>query len=120
MVRNYRTGIRAIALAAAGIVAFAMQVAGAEPAAIGRGLWVGGTRYFSEFQGKALKSSGIPRARIAFGSNAFFDPTSMTFDRHNNLWAGFSGVNANRLRRLWKSARPISLRSRTVSRCSRR
>jgi hypothetical protein len=92
MVRNYRTGIGAIALAAVGIVAFAIQIGAAEPAAIGRGLWVGGTKFFSEFQGKALKQSGTPRPLIAFGSRAIFDPTSMIFDRHNNLWVGFSGT----------------------------
>lgn len=96
MVWKYWTGIRAIVFAAVGLAIVAIQAGGAEPAAaIGRGLWVGGTAFFSEFQGKALKHSGTPRANLAFGSNVFFDPTSMIFDAHHNLWIGFSGVVGN-------------------------
>jgi hypothetical protein len=88
MVRN---GIRAIALAAVWIVAFG-QIAAAQPAANGSGLWVGGQLYISEFQGKALKTSGKPAAGIAFGSPDFSNPSSMAFDSHNNLWIGFFEV----------------------------
>jgi hypothetical protein len=95
MVRTYRTAISAL-LAAACTLVLAMQTAAAEPATTGRGLWVGGTVFFSEFQGKALKQSGTPRAAIAFGSRAFFNPTSIVFDAHHNLWAGFGGVVGNR------------------------
>jgi hypothetical protein len=72
-------------------LAFSIQIAAAKPAKKEKpqGLWVGGYRYFSEFQGKALKESGDPRANLAFGSSLYDGPISITFDPHNNLWITF-------------------------------
>jgi len=92
MARKHSTAIRSLALAAVGALALSHQVAAQGPS-IKRGLWVGGEQFFSEFQGKALKQSGTPRARIAFGSREFFRPLSITFDKHHNLWAGIGGTN---------------------------
>jgi len=91
IVRKHRA-ICSLALATLGALALSHQVA-AQPPSIARGLWVGGEKYFSEFQGKALKKSGTPRATIAFGSTDFFRPLSITFDRHHNLWTAIGGVN---------------------------
>jgi hypothetical protein len=91
MTRNHRTAIRSLALVAASL-AFFLQNASAQRSAKGRGLWVGGNNYISEFQGKALTKSGKPNAGIAFGSPAFFDPSSIAFDRKNNMWIGFYGA----------------------------
>jgi hypothetical protein len=92
MVRKYWSAIRALIFAAAGIAALAIQVGAAPPAPTRRGLWVGGDKFISEFQGKALKKSGTPNPRIAFGSTAFYNPSTMAFDAHNNLWIGFFGT----------------------------
>ncbi len=97
MARNHRTTIRSTVLAAAGILAFSIEIAAANP--VGKehpqGLWVGGSQYISEFQGKALKKSGDPKANLAFGSSEYFTPRSMTFDRKNNLWITFGVINYN-------------------------
>lgn len=60
-----------------------------------QGLWVGGTYFFSEFQGKALQQSGTPKARFAFASASYFSPLLMTFDSHQNLWVAFQDVSFN-------------------------
>ena len=54
-----------------------------------QGLWVGGVRYFSEFQGTALTQSSTPKARLAFGSLDFEGPFSIAFDQNQNMWAVF-------------------------------
>ncbi len=97
MTRNHRTTIRSIVLAAAGILAWSIQIAAAKPAAKEKpqGLWVGGDRYFSEFQGKALKKSGDPRANLAFGSSLYGGPISIAFDPHDNLWVTFDTYDGN-------------------------
>jgi len=59
-----------------------------------QGLWVGGYKYFSEFQGEALEHSGDPRANLAFASTAFEGPLAMTFDSTNDLWISFSVANS--------------------------
>lgn len=89
MARNHRATIRSIVLAATGILALSIQIAAAKPAKKEnpQGLWVGGAQYISEFQRKALKKSGDPRANLAFGSSTYTGPVSITFDTHNNLWA---------------------------------
>jgi len=88
MGRKHRTRVRSVVLAASGILAFSIQIAAAKPAAKEepQGLWVGGSQYISEFQGKALKTSGDPRANLAFGNRTYTGPVSITFDPHNNLW----------------------------------
>jgi hypothetical protein len=88
MAGKHRTPIRSIFLGGAAILAFSIQIAAAKPAAKEepQGLWVGGSQYISEFQGKALKKSGDPRANLTFGSSTYTGPVSMTFDTHNNLW----------------------------------
>src|SRR5438132_12699597 len=91
MARKQRA-IRSLALAAICALALSHQVAAQGPPN-GRGWWVGGEKYFSEFQSKALKQSGTPRASIAFGGADFFRRASIAFDRHHTLWAGFLGVN---------------------------
>jgi len=80
-------------------LAFSIQIAAAKPAAKPKeepqGLWVGGSQYISEFQGKALKRSGDPRANLAFRSSAYTGPVSITFDTHNNLWAIYYASDYN-------------------------
>ena len=58
-------------------------------------MWVGGYKYFSEFQGNALLKSGTPKARVAFGSQVYNGPFSIAFDRHGDLWAVFYSINNN-------------------------
>ncbi|MGA9724012.1 MAG: hypothetical protein WBQ86_16250 [Candidatus Binatus sp.] len=58
-----------------------------------QGLWVGGEKYFSEFQGKALHKSGTPKAHLAFGSADYNAPFSIVFDAHQNLWTTFQVIN---------------------------
>jgi hypothetical protein len=86
------TWIGAIAIVAT--LAFSIQIVAAQPAAKPQGLWVAGENYVSEFQGNALRKSGTPRANAAFGSTDFPTPVSITFDRHNNLWIAYGGVNS--------------------------
>jgi hypothetical protein len=87
MARKHRTAIRSIFLGAA-ILAFSIQIASAKPAAKAtpQGLWAGGSQYISEFQGKALKNSGDPRANLTFRSNTHTGSVSIAFDPHGNLW----------------------------------
>jgi hypothetical protein len=95
MTRNHVTRIGALTLAIAATFAFSIEIASAKSKAKPQGLWVGGEKYFSEFQGKALTKSGTPRANLAFGSNTYFAPSSIAFDGHENLWAVFQGINNN-------------------------
>ncbi len=95
MTRNHVTKIGALMLAIAATFAFSIQIAAAKTKTKQQGLWIGGEKYFSEFQGKALKQSGANRANLAFGSNLYFAPDSIAFDTHENLWAVFQGINDN-------------------------
>jgi hypothetical protein len=95
MTRNHVTKLGALALAIAATFAFSIQIAAAKSKAKQQGLWVGGENYFSEFQEKALKQNGTPRANLAFGSNVYFAPISIAFDGHENFWAVFQGINDN-------------------------
>ena len=95
MNRNHVTKIGALTLAIAATFAFSIQIAAAKTKAKQQGLWIGGEKYFSEFQGKALKQSGPNHANLAFGSNLYFAPESIAFDTHENLWAVFQGINDN-------------------------
>jgi hypothetical protein len=95
MNRNHVTRIGALTLAIAATFAFSIQIAAAKTKAKQQGLWVGGEKYFSEFQGKALKQSGTPRANLAFGSTVYFAPSSIAFDGHENFWVVFQGINNN-------------------------
>ena len=92
MSRNRIPEICLLTLVAAGTLAFSLQTAAAQPATTAPGLWVGSTRFIQEFQGKALTKGGTPRASIRFESPAFFNPTSIAFDRHSNMWIGFGGA----------------------------
>ncbi|MGA9724336.1 MAG: hypothetical protein WBQ86_17885 [Candidatus Binatus sp.] len=89
MARKHKTAIRSIFLGAAAILAFSIQISMAKPAEKEKpqGLWVGGSQYISEFQGKALSSSGDPGANLTFGNSTYTGPVSIAFDTHNNLWA---------------------------------
>jgi hypothetical protein len=91
MTRIQRTTIRSLAFVIATMLALAVQIAAANPAAKSQGLWVGGENYLSEFQGKALAKGGTPRANAAFGSKAFDTPNSIVFDRRKDLWIAYGG-----------------------------
>jgi hypothetical protein len=92
MAGNRRTKTVATAVAALCSLAFSIgSVAAKQPKP--QGLWVGGERYFSEFQGKVLEQSGTPKANLAFGSEEYSAPFSIAFDAHQNLWAVFQVVN---------------------------
>jgi hypothetical protein len=94
MRRNQRTKILAAASAALCAVCFSIgSVAAEQPKP--QGLWVGGEKYFSEFQGKALQNSGTPKAHLVFGSTVYDRPGSIAFDAHQNLWAVFYEINDN-------------------------
>ena len=94
MAGNQRTNIPGAVLAAFFVVAFSISsVAAKEPKP--QGLWVGGYKYFSEFQGKALLKSGTPKASLAFGSQVFNGPFSIAFDSHGDLWAVFQSIDDN-------------------------
>jgi hypothetical protein len=94
MAGNQRTNVLGAALAAFFLVTFSIgSVAAKQPKP--DGLWVGGYKYFSEFQGKALLKSGTPKANLAFGSQVFNGPFSIAFDSHGNLWAVFQSINDN-------------------------
>jgi hypothetical protein len=95
MTRTRTIRIRALTLAIAATFAFSPQIASAKTKTNPQGLWVGGDKYFSEFQGKALTTSGMPRANLAFGSSFYFSPISIAFDGHENFWAVFTGINDN-------------------------
>jgi hypothetical protein len=95
MTRTKTTTIRALTLAIVATFVFSIQIAAAKTKAKQQGLWVGGEKYFSEFQGKALIKGGTPRANLAFGSTVYFAPLSIAFDGHQNFWAVFSGINDN-------------------------
>lgn len=85
---SHRTSILAAGLTALLSIAFSISSVAAGDAKP-QGLWVGGENYISEFQGKALKKGGMPRANTAFGSPAFSGPNSVVFDRSNDLWIAF-------------------------------
>lgn len=91
MTRVQKTTIRSVALATAAMLAFAIQIAAAKAKAKAQGLWVGGENFISEFQGKTLRKSGMPRANAAFGSPDLFSPDSIAFDSGNNLWIAYGG-----------------------------
>ncbi|HEY6299034.1 MAG TPA: hypothetical protein VIW95_05260 [Candidatus Binatus sp.] len=93
MTRTRTIRIRALTLAIAATFAFSAQIASAKTNP--QGLWVGGYKYFSEFQGNALLNSGTPKARLAFGSQVYNGPFSIAFDGHGNLWAVFQSINNN-------------------------
>jgi hypothetical protein len=95
MTRNRKATIGALVLAIAGTLAFSIQIAAAKTKEKPQGLWVGGEKYFSEFQGRALTKDGTPRANLAFGSSAYFAPESIAFDGQENFWAVFQGINDN-------------------------
>lgn len=99
MARNHRTRISSLALAAAGILALSIRIAAAEPAGKEKpqGLWVGSENYISEFQGPALEQSGTPSANLAFRIKDYLLPSSITFDRHNNLWVTSLGTDRDGL-----------------------
>ena len=89
------TTIRALTLAIIATVVFSIQIAAAKTKPKSQGLWVGGEKFFSEFQGKPLTKSGTPRGNLVFGSNVYFAPISIAFDGQQNFWAVFSGINNN-------------------------
>ena len=94
MAGNQRTSIPKAVLAAFFLVAFSIgSVAAKQPKS--QGLWVGGYKYFSEFEGNALLKSGTPKARLVFRSQVYNGPSSIAFDRHGDLWAVFSSINNN-------------------------
>jgi hypothetical protein len=95
MTRNHVTRLGALAIAIAATFAFSIQIAAAKSKAKPQGLWVGGYKYISEFQGKALKKGGTPQANLALVSSAFFNPLSIAFDRNDDLWIAYDGVQAN-------------------------
>jgi hypothetical protein len=95
MTRNHVTRIGALALAIAATLASSIQIAAAKSKAKPQGLWVGGYNYISEFQGKAIEKSGKPFANLALVSTAFFNPLSIAFDRSDDLWIAYDGVQAN-------------------------
>ena len=95
MNRNHVTRAAALAVTIVTMLAVSTQIAAAKSKANSQGLWVGGYKYFSEFQGKALLKSGTPKASLAFGSQVFNGPFSIAFDGHGDLWAVFQSVNDN-------------------------
>jgi hypothetical protein len=107
MVRKHIATIRSLALAAAGILAFSIQTAAAEPKPClgfcdtGKskpvGLFVGGFNFVYEFEGKALEKSGTPTPNLAFGGTTLFNPLSITFDSHENLWIAYGGTSSGPL-----------------------
>jgi hypothetical protein len=86
MLKNRKSTIRSIVLAAISSLAGWIQIAAAKSPLDGQGLWVANGNYISEFQGSALTSSGSPDAHIASGINDYLDPISIAFDHRNNLW----------------------------------
>jgi streptogramin lyase len=76
-------------------LALSIRIAAAEPAEKEKpqGLWVGSENYISEFQGPALEQSGTPSTNLAFRIKDYLLPTSITFDRHNNLWVTSLGTD---------------------------
>jgi len=93
MTRKQVTTIGALALAITAMLAVSSRIAVANSKANAQGLWVGGEKYFSEFQGKSLLTSGTPRAHLAFGSVNYNSPLSIVFDAHQNLWTVFEDPN---------------------------
>src|SRR5258708_23865027 len=93
MTRNHMTRIGALALSITAMLAVSAQIAAARSKADSQGLWVGGEKYFSEFQGKSLQESGTPKANLVFGSLDYNSPLSIVFDAHHNLWTVFSDPN---------------------------
>jgi ligand-binding sensor domain-containing protein len=93
MTRTRTTTIRALALAIAATFVLSIQIAAAKTKAEQQGLWVGGEKYFSEFQGKALLKSGTPKAHLAFGNADYNAPSSIVFDADQNLWTTFLDSN---------------------------
>jgi hypothetical protein len=93
MTRNQVTRIGALVLAITAMVAVSTRIAAAKSKAKSQGLWVGGEKYFSEFQGKSLLTSGTPKAHLVFGSVDYQSPSSIVFDAHQNLWTVFLDPN---------------------------
>jgi hypothetical protein len=93
MTRKYVTRIGALALAITAMLAMSTQMAAARSKASSQGLWVGGEKYFSEFQGNSLLTSGTPKAHLVFGSVDYNSPLSIVFDAHQNLWTVFGDPN---------------------------
>ncbi len=94
MTRALKLTIHSLILAALFSASLSIRLAAAKQAKP-RGLWVGGYKYFSEFQGKALLKSGTPKASLAFGSQVYNGPFSIAFDGHGDLWAVFQSINNN-------------------------
>jgi sugar lactone lactonase YvrE len=82
-------------LLAAAVLFATIQTAAAKPTAKPQGLWVGDEQYFTEFQGKALEQTGIPKSNLTFGSSDYAAPRSMAFDQHNDLWITFGSIDAS-------------------------
>jgi streptogramin lyase len=107
MIRRHIATIRSLVLAAAGILAFSIQTAATGPKPCtgfcdsGKskpvGLYVGGFNFVYEFQGKALEKSGTPTPNLAFGGTTLFNPLSITFDSHENLWIAYGGTSSGPL-----------------------
>ena len=95
MTRNHMTRICTLAVSITAMLAASTQIAAAGSKANAQGLWVGGYKYFSEFQGNALLKSGTPKARLAFGSQVYNGPFSIAFDGRGDLWAVFYSINNN-------------------------
>jgi hypothetical protein len=93
MTRNHVTRIGALAVAITAMLAVSTQIAAARSKAKSQGLWVGGEKYFSEFQGNSLLMSGTPKAHLVFGSVDYNSPLSIVFDAHQNLWTVFGDPN---------------------------
>ena len=93
MTRNHVNRICTLALAIPAMLAMPTQMAAARSKTNAQGLWVGGEKYFSEFQGNSLLTSGTPKAHLAFGSVDYNSPLSIFFDAHHNLWTVFGDPN---------------------------
>jgi len=93
MTRKQVTRIGALAVVIAAVLVASTQIAAAKSKAKSQGLWVGGEKYFSEFQGKSLLTSGTPKAHLVFGSVDYYSPSSIVFDAHQNLWTVFLDPN---------------------------
>jgi hypothetical protein len=86
MLKNRKSTIHSITLAAIWSLAGSIQIAAAKSPPNAQGLWVANGNHFSEFQGSALTSSGTPKARMNFGVKHYIVAYSMAFDANNNLW----------------------------------
>ena len=93
MTRKHFSRICALALSITAMLALSTQIAAARSKANSQGLWVGGYKYISEFQGKSLQTSGTPKANLVFESLDFNAPLSIVFDAHQNMWTVFEDPN---------------------------